>query len=145
MTMKNDEKFQKKLTCRFKIDVRNLTNFYLSTQRSQRFLFWWAAFGQSIQCLSWKRTEELSFVTLESDSKFQEELTCQFKIDMKNLKVVSATFLLVCFLSLNESPCQARKNDIWISGNLKFDYLKNKKSFQSEIKNIFPCFTSPLF
>ena len=26
------------------------------------------------------------------------------------LKVVSATFLLVCFLSLNESTCQARKN-----------------------------------
>ena len=27
-----------------------------------------------------------------------------------NLKVVSATFLLVCFLSLNESTCQTRKN-----------------------------------
>ena len=28
---------------------------------------------------------------------------------------------------------------------LKVDYLKNRKSFSSEIKSIFPCFTSPLF
>ena len=37
------------------------------------------------------------------------------------------------------------RHDTWISENLKFDYLKNEKSFQSEIKNISPCFTSPLF
>ena len=27
MTLKNDKKFEKELTCRFKIDLRNLTNF----------------------------------------------------------------------------------------------------------------------
>ena len=48
MIMKNDEKFKEKLTCRFKIDVRNLTHFYSSTQKSQKFSFWWAAFDQSI-------------------------------------------------------------------------------------------------
>ena len=37
------------------------------------------------------------------------------------------------------------RRSIWISENLKFDYLKNEKSFWSEIKNIFPCFTSVLF
>ena len=37
MIMKNDEKFKEKLTCRFKIDVRNLTHFYSSTQKSQKF------------------------------------------------------------------------------------------------------------
>ena len=34
---------------------------------------------------------------------------------------------------------------IWIFVKLKFDYLKNEKSFQSEIKNLFPRFTSALF
>ena len=33
----------------------------------------------------------------------------------------------------------------YISEKLKSDYLKNEKSFQSEIKNIFPCFKSALF
>ena len=37
-----------------------------------------------------------------------------------------------------------RRHDIWILEKLKFDYLKKEKSFQSEIKNTFPCFASAL-
>ena len=37
MTMKNDAKFEEELTCQFKIDMRNLINFDLSTQNSQKF------------------------------------------------------------------------------------------------------------
>ena len=37
MTMKNDAKFEKELNCHFKIDTRNLTNFDLSTRKSQKF------------------------------------------------------------------------------------------------------------
>ena len=35
MIMKNDAKFEEKFTCQFKIDMRNLTNFDLSTRKSQ--------------------------------------------------------------------------------------------------------------
>ena len=34
MTMKNDTIIEEELTCRFKIDMRNFTNFDLSTQKS---------------------------------------------------------------------------------------------------------------
>ena len=37
------------------------------------------------------------------------------------------------------------RHDIWISKMLKVDYLKNEKSFRSEIKSIFPCFASAFF
>ena len=37
MTMKNDAKFEEELTCHFKIDMRNLTNFDPSTRKSQKF------------------------------------------------------------------------------------------------------------
>ena len=37
MRMKNDAKFEEELTCQFKIDMRNLTNFDLSTRKSQKF------------------------------------------------------------------------------------------------------------
>ena len=37
MTMTNDAKFEEELTCRFKIDMRNLTNFDPNTQKSQKF------------------------------------------------------------------------------------------------------------
>ena len=39
MTMKNDAKLEEKLTCRFKIDMRNLTNFDPSTRKSQNLHF----------------------------------------------------------------------------------------------------------
>ena len=38
MTMKNDAKFEIELTCHFKIDMRNLTNFDLSTHKSKKYL-----------------------------------------------------------------------------------------------------------
>ena len=36
MKMKNDAKIEEELTCQFKIDMRNLTDFDLSTQKSQK-------------------------------------------------------------------------------------------------------------
>ena len=35
-TMKNNAKFEEELTCHFKTDMRNLTNFDLSTQKSKK-------------------------------------------------------------------------------------------------------------
>ena len=37
MTMKNDTKFEIELTSQFKIDIRNLTNFEVNTQKSLKF------------------------------------------------------------------------------------------------------------
>ena len=37
ITMKNDAKIEEELTCQFKIDMRNLTNFDPSTRKSQKF------------------------------------------------------------------------------------------------------------
>ena len=37
MTLKNDGKSEEELTSRFKIDLRNLTNFDSSTRQSQKF------------------------------------------------------------------------------------------------------------
>ena len=37
MTMENNAKFEQELTCHFKTDIRNLTNFDLSIQKSKKF------------------------------------------------------------------------------------------------------------
>ena len=39
MTMKNESKFEEELPCQFKIDLRNLTNLYLSTQNFKNLNF----------------------------------------------------------------------------------------------------------
>ena len=48
MTLKNDEKSEAKLTCHFKIDIRNLMNFDSRTRKSQKFTLSSAASDQII-------------------------------------------------------------------------------------------------
>ena len=48
---------------------------------SLKICTWWVPFVESIYSFRWKSTEELSFMTLKSDTKFAEESTCRFKID----------------------------------------------------------------
>ena len=45
---------------------------------------WWDPFVQSRKCMSLKFTERLCVMTMKNDAKIEEELTCQFKIDMGN-------------------------------------------------------------
>ena len=46
--MKNDAKFEEELTCRFKIDMRNLMNVDPNTQKFQKIALLWVVFHQSI-------------------------------------------------------------------------------------------------
>ena len=39
MTMESDTKIDEELTCHFKIDMRNFSNFDRSTQKSKKFVF----------------------------------------------------------------------------------------------------------
>ena len=39
MTMKNDAKLEEELTCHFKIDMSNLTNFDSSSRKAKKFAF----------------------------------------------------------------------------------------------------------
>ena len=52
MKLDRDTKFGEESTCRVKIGIRDLTDFYPSTQKSQKFSLEWAPFEQSIYCLS---------------------------------------------------------------------------------------------
>ena len=46
--------------------------------------FWWDPLIQR-KSMSLKSTEELCVMTMKNDVKFEEELTCHFKTDMRNL------------------------------------------------------------
>ena len=50
-----------------------------------KFGLLWDPFIQSRKCMSLKFTEELCIMTIKNDAKFEEELTCRFKIDIRNL------------------------------------------------------------
>ena len=63
-------------------------------------------FIQSRQCMSLKFTGELCAMTVKNDSKFEQEFTCQFKIDIyeefdkfwpKHSKISKICTLMGCF------------------------------------------------
>ena len=81
----NDVKFEKELTCQFKTDMKNLTNFDPSTWKCQKFTLCWASFDQTIECLSLESTGELCLTALKIDTKFEGKLTGPSKNDMRNL------------------------------------------------------------
>ena len=68
MTLKKDAKFKEELTCRFQIDMTNLTNFDPSTQNYGVLL-------TNVNVQGKKSTEQLFFMTLKSDNKFEEKMT----------------------------------------------------------------------
>ena len=46
--LKNDGKSEEELTCRLKIDIRNLMNIDSRTQKFRKFTLYWSAFDQSM-------------------------------------------------------------------------------------------------
>ena len=45
----------------------------------------WDPFVQSRKAMTLKFAEELCVMTMKNNAKFEEELTCHFKTDMRNL------------------------------------------------------------
>ena len=70
MTMKSAEKFKEKLTCGFKYELINLVNFHPTTQKSE-YSTSIGFFNPKYMRFELKNTEELSFMALNSDVKFE--------------------------------------------------------------------------
>ena len=59
MTLKNDAKFEEKLSFCFENDSRNLVSFNASSGKSENLRFQCTTFIDNVLCLSQKCTEEL--------------------------------------------------------------------------------------
>ena len=84
MTLNSDAKFEEKPICCFEND-KNLVDFDPSTQVSNICTLIGPFGANSIKRLTQKSTEELSFMTLKSDAKFEENRTCGLENDMRNM------------------------------------------------------------
>ena len=88
MTLKSDAKFRGKLTCGLKNDIMNLANFHASRRKSENLHFDRILLSKAYsrwKRFRWKNTEELGFMTLKNDAKFEEKLTLGCKKDMLNM------------------------------------------------------------
>ena len=84
MTLKSDAKFEEKLTCFLENDMRNLAKFSLEHSKVSKLELWWDPFAQSRKYMTLKLTDQLCVMTMKNDTKTEGEVTCRFKIDMRN-------------------------------------------------------------
>ena len=63
---------------------KGFDKFWPEHSQVSKLKLWWDLFAQSRKCMTLKLTEELCVMTMKNDTKIEEELTCRFKIDMRN-------------------------------------------------------------
>ena len=80
MTFKSDAKFNEKLTCCLENEMRSLANFRQSTWKCQN----WNFDGILLPKVENAWIYELCVMTVKNDTKTEVELTCHFKIYMRN-------------------------------------------------------------
>ena len=85
MTLECDAKFEEKLTCGLENEMRNFGEFSQEHTKFSKLGLSLDPFIQSRKCMSLKLKRELCIMTMKNDAKFETELTCHFKIDMRNL------------------------------------------------------------
>ena len=84
MTLKSCAKFEEKLTLGYKNYMRNLVNFNESIGKSKILHFNVLPFSK-LYYIDPKKVHRSSVITLENDAKFEQELTCALKHDVRNL------------------------------------------------------------
>ena len=85
MRLKTLAKFEEKTDLWFGKWHEAFGKFSSEHLKVSKLVFSWDPFVQSRKCMSYKLTEELLIMTLRNDEKSDEELTCCFKIDIRNL------------------------------------------------------------
>ena len=77
--MKNDAKFEEELACQLKIDIRNLTNFDLSTQNLKYLHFNTLFLTQVYNVWAKKNIEKLRLMALNIDATLMETWLVLYK------------------------------------------------------------------
>ena len=88
MSWKGDAKFNGKLTCGLKNEIRNLVNFHASIRKSESFHFHGLLLSKAYKVLD-ENAEELCPMTRKTDEKLEKKLALGSKND-RNLATFNA-------------------------------------------------------
>ena len=78
-------KFGRKTNLRFEKRLEKFGKFLSEHLKVSKLGLWWDPFVQSRKGTTLKIAEELCVMTMKNNAKFEEELTCHFKTDVRNL------------------------------------------------------------
>ena len=85
MILKSDTKFEEKLICALENSMRNLANFHQSPWKCQSWDFDGILFSKVENAWAKYLQKRYVYWNWRMIKKFEEELNCPFKIDIRNL------------------------------------------------------------
>ena len=133
MTLKIDANFEKKPNLLFH-KWQDFGEFWPKHLKFSKYLLWLFPFVQSIKRLTWKSLEELVFLALKSDAKFEEKLTCGLENDMWNMENVDRRTWKISKLGLwLDTFIQSRIDLSFQNWHEKFDEFWLKHSIASKV------------
>ena len=83
--IKGDTNFEKKTDLWFEKRLEKFGKFSPEHLKVSKLGILWDPFVQSRKGMTLKFIEELCIMAMKNNAKFEEELTCHFKTDMRNL------------------------------------------------------------
>ena len=136
MTLKSDARFEEKVTYGLENDIEEFGKFLPEYSNVSKLGLWWGTFIQSRKLFCLKFTEELCIITMKNDAKFEEEMTCLFKIDNTIWRILTREFKCLKDLHFNGLPLikvyrfwdkKVQKSYVWwhwrLTQNLKENQL----------------------
>ena len=78
-------RFWRKTVLRFEKRLEKFGKFSPEHLKVSKLGLWWDPFVQSRKGMTLKFAEELCVITMKNNAKFEEELTCHFKTNFRNL------------------------------------------------------------
>ena len=127
-------KIWRKTNLRFRKRHEEYGKFSPEHLKVSALVLWWDFLIQSWKSMRLKFTEELCVMTMKNDAKFEEELTCRFKIDMSNLTNLTRALESqknLCFNGL----LVTKVNNVWAKTVQRSYLLWHWKVMQSLKKN----------
>ena len=117
-------KFEEKLTCGLENDIEEFGRFLPGHLNVSKLGLWWNTVIQSKKLLSLKFTEELCIIAMKNVTKFEEKLTCCFKIDTTIWPILTPEFECLKNLLFNWLLLTKVYN-IWAKSTEEFDGTEN--------------------
>ena len=118
-------KFWKKTDLWFKKWHEKFGKFSPEHLKESKLRLWWEPFFRSRKGVTLKFTEDLSVMAMKNNAKFEEELTCHFKTDMRNLTNFDSSTWKKLLFNWLLWPRKVQRSYVWLHWRL-MQNLKEK-------------------
>ena len=133
MTVKNDAKFEVKLTCGLENDMRNMENFHQSTCKMSKLGLWWDPFIQSRKCMIYRGFDSWQWRMIQN---FKRNWLVVLKLIWGTSQILTQVY--------NVWAKKVQRSYVWWHWRLTQNFIENWLVFSKMTQGIWKLFTTAL-